>query len=118
MCGIAGKAYFNKNKQVHRQEIKLMTGSLAHRGPDDEGIFISCDKRVGLGSRRLAIIDLSMKGHQPMTYLNRYTITFNGEIYNFQEERQKLVKFGYKFDSSCDTEVILALYDNNLRFRT
>jgi asparagine synthase (glutamine-hydrolysing) len=110
MCGIAGIAYFNKNKEIRPQEIKLMTDKIAHRGPDDEGMFISKDRRVGLGSRRLAIIDLSQKGHQPMTYLNRYTITFNGEIYNFQEERQKLIKLGYKFHSQSDTEVILALY--------
>ncbi len=88
-----------------------MTKSIAHRGPDDEGVFISKDKRVGLGSRRLAIIDLSERGHQPMSYLNRYTITFNGEIYNFQSEREKLIKLGYKFNSDSDTEVILALYD-------
>jgi asparagine synthase (glutamine-hydrolysing) len=111
MCGIAGIAYFNKNKEVHREELKLMTVSIAHRGPDDEGIFISKNRLVGLGSRRLAVIDLSEKGHQPMTYLNRYTITFNGEIYNFQAERQKLVRLGYKFNSASDTEVILALYD-------
>src|SRR5258706_9767730 len=111
MCGIAGKVYFTKNKDVHPQEIKLMTTSIAHRGPDDEGIFISKDKKVGLGSRRLAIIDLSQRGHQPMTYLNRYTITFNGEIYNFQFEKEKLKKLGYQFNSDSDTEVILALYD-------
>lgn len=111
MCGIAGIAYFNKNKDVRYQNIKLMTDMIAHRGPDDEGIFISKDKKVGLGSRRLAIIDLSEKGHQPMSYLNRYTIAFNGEIYNFQEEKQKLIKLGYSFTSSSDTEVILALYD-------
>ncbi len=111
MCGIAGIAYFSKNREVHPREIELMTSKIAYRGPDDEGIFISKDKRVGLGSRRLAIIDLSKRGHQPMTYLGRYTITFNGEIYNFQEERQKLIELGYKFSSESDTEVILALYD-------
>jgi asparagine synthase (glutamine-hydrolysing) len=67
-------------------------------------------KNVGLANRRLAIIDLSSKGHQPMSYQNRYTITFNGEIYNFQEEKQKLVRLGYKFNSESDTEVVLALY--------
>ena len=87
-----------------------MAGEIIHRGPDDEGIFISKNRRVGLVSRRLAIIDLSQNGHQPMTYLNRYTITFNGEIYNFQDEKQKLVRLGYKFNSDSDTEVILALY--------
>ncbi len=110
MCGIAGKAYFNKNKEVRPHEIKLMTDKIAHRGPDDEGIFISKNKSVGLGSRRLAVIDLSANGHQPMTYLNRFVITFNGEIYNFQSEKNKLLKLGYKFKSSSDTEVILALY--------
>lgn len=110
MCGIAGKAYFKKGKEISLQEIKLMIKAIVHRGPDDEGIFVSKDRQVGLGSRRLSIIDLSEKGHQPMTYLNRYTIVFNGEIYNFRKERDKLTKLGCKFDSSTDTEVILALY--------
>ncbi|NMD00069.1 MAG: asparagine synthase (glutamine-hydrolyzing), partial [Bacteroidales bacterium] len=110
MCGIAGKIYFSKNKVVRPQEIRKMTAAIAHRGPDDEGIYISNDGRVGLGNRRLAIIDLSKNGHMPMTYLNRYTITYNGEVYNFQEQRRKLEKLGYKFTSSSDTEVILALY--------
>jgi len=109
MCGITGKAYFN-NKEVKKAEISSMVAKLIHRGPDDSGIYISKDKKVGLGSTRLAIIDLSKKGHQPMTYLNRYVITFNGEIYNFQEERAKLIKTGYQFSSDSDTEVILALY--------
>lgn len=116
MCGIAGKAYFNSknsvrlSENVHASAIKLMTDKIAHRGPDDEGLYISKDKSVGLGSRRLAIIDLSKNGHQPMTYNSRYTITFNGEIYNFQTEREKLIKKGYKFNSNSDTEVVLALY--------
>lgn len=109
MCAISGKAYFIKN-EVHSEEIARMVEKLSHRGPDDSGIFISKDKRVGLGNNRLAIIDLSEKGHQPMTYANRYTITYNGEVYNFQEERQRLEKSGYKFNSESDTEVILALY--------
>lgn len=112
MCGIAGKAYFISNKkEIRLSEIKLMTDKIAHRGPDDEGIYISKDKSIGLGSRRLAIIDLSKNGHQPMSYKDRYTITFNGEIYNFQTEREKLIKKGYLFNSNSDTEVILALYD-------
>ncbi len=111
MCGIAGKAYFKKEKEIRPQELKLMSEKIAHRGPDDQGIYISKHKRVGLVNRRLAIIDLSEKGHQPMFYLNRYVITFNGEIYNFQERRKMLEKMGYKFNSNSDTEVILALYD-------
>lgn len=110
MCGIAGKAYFTKNKAIYPREIKLMTGAIAHRGPDDEGVYISKNKRIGLGSRRLAIIDLSKKGHQPMRYLNRYVISYNGEVYNFQKEREKLIRLGYSFNSDSDTEVILALY--------
>jgi len=110
MCGIAGKAIFNKNGEIHPQELRLMSNSLDHRGPDDKGVFISKDKKVGLAHARLSIIDISKKGHQPMTYQNRYTITFNGEVYNFQKERERLEKFGYRFSSNSDTEVILALY--------
>lgn len=110
MCGIAGKAYFSKNKKVQPQELKLMSNAIAHRGPDDSGIYISNDQNVGLVNRRLAIIDLSARGHQPMAYWDRYTITFNGEIYNFQEEKDDLIKLGYTFRSGSDTEVILALY--------
>ena len=88
-----------------------MSDKIAHRGPDGQGIYISPDRKVGLVHRRLAIIDLTLAGHQPMGYKNRYWITFNGEIYNFQEERKKLEKCGYKFKSKSDTEVLLALYD-------
>lgn len=110
MCGIAGKAYFGRNREVHPSELKLMSDAIAHRGPDDEGIYISKNRNVGVASRRLAVIDLSKHGHQPMSYGNRYTITFNGEIYNFREEKQKLIKLGVSFKSESDTEVILALY--------
>jgi asparagine synthase (glutamine-hydrolysing) len=110
MCGISGKARFSSG-EVKPHEIKLMVKALEHRGPDDSGIFISKDKKVGLGNNRLAILDLSKNGHMPMTYLDRYVITFNGEIYNFEAERKKLVKLGYIFKSNSDTEVILALYD-------
>ena len=110
MCGIAGKVYFKKG-EVTSYALRKMTSVIAHRGPDDFGYFISRDQKVGFGHRRLSIIDLSSNGHQPMTYLNRYHITFNGEVYNFQEERVKLEKEGYVFKSTSDTEVILALYD-------
>ena len=88
-----------------------MTDKIAHRGPDDQGCYVSSNKRVGLGQRRLSIIDLSPLGHQPMSYLDRYFIVFNGEIYNFQTERDLLEKQGYHFKSKTDTEVIMALYD-------
>lgn len=91
MCAISGKIYFTK-REVTKTDISKMVHTLDHRGPNDSGIFISEDRKVGFGNNRLAIIDLSQNGHQPMTFQNRYTITFNGEIYNFQEEREKLSK--------------------------
>lgn len=90
-----------------------MNKLIAHRGPDDSGIYISPDNKVGLGHQRLSIIDLSPRGHQPMRYLDRYQIVFNGEIYNFKEQRKTLIKQGYHFTSDTDTEVILALYDRD-----
>jgi len=110
MCGIAGKISFN-DIPVEARDIKRMTDALAHRGPDDEGLYISPRQNLGLGHRRLSIIDLSRRGHQPMSYLDRYWIVYNGEIYNFLDERRSLEKEGYKFSSRTDTEVILALYD-------
>jgi len=110
MCGIAGKIYFNRSL-ISLQDIKQMTNAVAHRGPDDEGVYISPDKKAGLGHQRLSIIDLSPAGHQPMNYLSRYWIVYNGEIYNFQEKKDALTKEGYTFKSKTDTEVILALYD-------
>ncbi|HAT73389.1 MAG: Asparagine synthetase [Candidatus Moranbacteria bacterium GW2011_GWF2_36_839] len=110
MCGITGKIYF-ENDSVSEQDILAMNEKILHRGPDDGGVYISQDKKIGLGHRRLSIIDLSPLGHQPMNYLNRYWIVFNGEIYNFQEKREMLIKEGYTFKSKADTEVLLALYD-------
>ncbi|PJA86617.1 MAG: asparagine synthase (glutamine-hydrolyzing) [Candidatus Moranbacteria bacterium CG_4_9_14_3_um_filter_42_9] len=110
MCGITGKIYFNANT-VLEQDILVMNEKIQHRGPDDEGVYLSPDQKVSLGHRRLSIIDLSPLGHQPMNYLDRYWIVFNGEVYNFQEKRAMLEKDGYVFKSKSDTEVILALYD-------
>lgn len=111
MCGIAGKIFFGKGEIKHEDIVK-MAQAMVHRGPNDEGVFISDDKKVGLGHRRLSIIDLSSAGHQPMLFANRYSIVFNGEIYNFQEKKQELEKKGYQFHSKTDTEVIMALYDH------
>ncbi len=110
MCGIAGKISLT-DKSVSAEAVETMCDAIRHRGPDDSGVYLSPDKKVGLGQRRLAIIDLSPLGRQPMRYLDRYEITFNGEIYNFQEQRALLEKDGYAFRSHSDTEVILALYD-------
>jgi asparagine synthase (glutamine-hydrolysing) len=107
MCGIAGIVKFDNNS-VCSDEIKLMADALYHRGPDDSGIFI--DNNFGMGFRRLSIIDIN-NGHQPMTCMdNNYTITFNGEIYNYKELRSNLVERGYRFSSNSDTEVLLNSY--------
>jgi len=110
MCGITGKIYFNDNP-VTKQAVLAMNAKILHRGPDDGGVYLSPDQKVGLGHRRLSIIDLSPLGHQPMRYMDRYEIVFNGEVYNFQEKRDFLEKEGYTFESHSDTEVLMALYD-------
>jgi len=108
MCGIVGIFNFNQQPVAHSQ-IKAMTDSLIHRGPDGEGQYI--DRNIGLGHRRLAIIDLSAAGHQPMQIRDgRFTITYNGEVYNFKEIRVQLESLGYQFHSNTDTEVILYAY--------
>lgn len=110
MCGIAGIVSFTQS--VNHETLKSMTDSIAHRGPDGQGHWISEDGRTGFGHRRLSIIDLSAGGAQPMTDVSgRYTITFNGEIYNYIELKNILQSKGYKFQTGSDTEVLLAMYD-------
>lgn len=108
MCGITG--VFNLNGEpVSPVILRRMTDALAHRGPDGEGFYI--DSFVGLGHRRLAIIDLSPAGHQPMaTQDGQFVLSYNGEIYNFQELRVLLQARGYQFRSRSDTEVLLYAY--------
>jgi len=109
MCGIAGIVKFNDT--VSESEIIKMTDAIAHRGPDGEGKWISKNQNVGLGHRRLAIIDLSNTASQPMhSPCGNYTIVFNGEIYNYIELKEKLVKQGEIFYTDSDTEVLLRLY--------
>lgn len=110
MCGIAGIIHIDHG-QVSAARVKKMTDTLAHRGPDGERQWISADGCTGLGHRRLSIIDLSEQASQPMHYAGRYTIIFNGEIYNYIELKEMLTKKGYAFATSSDTEVIMALYD-------
>ncbi len=111
MCGIAGIIKLNTNDENLEAKIEKMQTALKHRGIDDAGIYISTDKQAALAHTRLSILDLSSAGHQPMsTSDNRYHITFNGEIYNFQELRQNLISQGENFHSQTDTEVILKLY--------
>jgi asparagine synthase (glutamine-hydrolysing) len=108
MCGIAG--IFNLNGEpVSPVTLRKMTDAIAHRGPDGEGFYI--DSFLGLGHRRLAIIDLSPAGHQPMMSSDgQYITSYNGEIYNFQELRAELQARGYHFRSRSDTEVLLYSY--------
>lgn len=109
MCGISGIFNINGSK-VCREELISMTRELKHRGPNGEGIYV--DNNIGLGHRRLSIIDLSDAAKQPMSYLNnRYWITYNGEIYNFIEIKKELEAYGYSFRTRSDTEVLLASYD-------
>jgi len=108
MCGICGVVNYSGGS--HSPEIlKRMTDSIAHRGPDGEGVFI--DGPVALGHRRLAILDLSPAGAQPMqTGDGRYILTYNGEIYNFRELRTELEAAGHAFRSTSDSEVLLKAY--------
>jgi asparagine synthase (glutamine-hydrolysing) len=104
MCGITGIFNFNKQPIAH-QTIKAMSDSIAHRGPDGEGIFI--DEYVALGHRRLAILDTSSKGAQPMASHNGdWVIVFNGCVYNFKSLKLELQSKGHEFFSTSDTEVI------------
>jgi len=128
MCGICGEIDFNKGVKIG--PIQRMCKLLTHRGPDDEGMVFIKDSHylemkkpfelpsgqdgfeVGLGHRRLSIIDLSAAGHQPMCNENgKIWIVFNGEIYNFQEARETFEKNGHSFKSKSDTEVILHAYE-------
>lgn len=112
MCGIAGIISKDSSK-VNESLLRLMTDQIAHRGPDGEGQWVSSNKQVGLGHRRLSIIDLSHEADQPMHYMNRYSIVFNGEIYNYIELRETLCQQGYSFNTQSDTEVLMALYDRD-----
>jgi asparagine synthase (glutamine-hydrolysing) len=105
MCGITGLIHLNE-EPVSPAVLQRMTDAVAHRGPDGEGHWI--EGHVGIGHRRLAIIDLSPAGHQPMVSPDhRYVLTYNGEIYNFWELKAELEAQGYWFRSRCDSEVVL-----------
>ncbi|MGH9708700.1 MAG: asparagine synthase (glutamine-hydrolyzing), partial [Candidatus Acidiferrales bacterium] len=109
MCGIAGIVGKDASAEVALAEVRRMCDQIVHRGPDDEGTFVQ--GRVGLGMRRLSIIDLST-GHQPIHNEDQSVwIVFNGEIYNFQELRPELEKRGHRFYTHTDTEAIVHLYE-------
>ena len=108
MCGICGQFNFESGQPVEPQTVRAMTASIAHRGPDDEGYYFSGS--LGLGFRRLSIIDLA-GGHQPMSDADGTVwVVFNGEIYNFQELRAELTSLGHVFRTRSDTEVIVHGY--------
>jgi len=109
MCGIIGIA--SSRSKVEKRILQNGLDKIAHRGPDASGIWISEDERVGLGHRRLSVIDLSHNGSQPMFFpKENQTIVFNGEIYNFIELRKTLQSKGYEFKTNTDTEVLLKSY--------
>jgi len=109
MCGITGIVSTNTTLVSH-QRIQKGTSCLTHRGPEAEGYYINSEGTVALGHRRLSIIDPSTSAAQPMPYLNRYHIIYNGELYNYIELREALKNQGYSFNSESDTEVIVASF--------
>src|SRR5919197_431051 len=109
MCGIGGVLYRDRERAVRREVLERMCRSILHRGPDDEGIFV--DRNVGLGMRRLNVIDL-VTGHQPISNEDGHIwIVFNGEIYNYRDLREELEKKGHRFATNTDTETIVHAYE-------
>ena len=110
MCGICGIISFNED--LSESKLVSMRDTMVHRGPDGAGVYLSQNKKVGLGHRRLKIIDLSEKAKQPMPNEDETIwITFNGEIYNYGHLREELISKGHFFRSESDTEVIVHLYE-------
>ncbi|MCP4151551.1 MAG: asparagine synthetase B, partial [bacterium] len=109
MCGIAGIYHWQSRRDVDKKVLKRMVDSLVHRGPDEDGYYIR--KNVGMGMRRLSIIDLST-GTQPIfNETKEISVVFNGELYNYVELREQLIKKGHRFYTTSDTEVIVHLYE-------
>lgn len=112
MCGLTGIFHFQNASAVDESALCRMRDTLVHRGPDDSGVYISKNQKLGFGFRRLSIIDLSPAGHQPMTNEDgSLWVMLNGEIYNFSELRRDLEKKGHPFKSKSDTETILHHYE-------
>jgi asparagine synthase (glutamine-hydrolysing) len=117
MCGIAGIIQFRSgppNEQGREEllfRLKKMSYAIRHRGPDGENYWVAQDQSAGFAHRRLSILDLSPAAAQPMHLQQRFTIVFNGEIYNHVELREELIKKGYSFSTRSDTEILLAAFD-------
>lgn len=110
MCGISGVVYFN-DIAISHDIISSFNNQLKHRGPDGSDVWIDRELNLGLGHRRLSILDLSDNASQPMSFANeRYWMVFNGEIFNFIELKEKLILLGHSFRTESDSEVILAAY--------
>ncbi|MFE1746598.1 asparagine synthase (glutamine-hydrolyzing) [Coleofasciculus sp. H7-2] len=113
MCGITGFWDISRQKSALEMQAiaQKMSNTLLHRGPDDAGVWVDASSGIAFGHRRLAIVDLSPEGHQPMLSANgRYVIVFNGEIYNFLDLRRELERLGHRFRGGSDTEVMLAAF--------
>jgi asparagine synthase (glutamine-hydrolysing) len=107
MCGICGW-FVPEGQRRDREQLSAMANAIAHRGPDDRGVFLDEGRGIALGHNRLSIIDLSEAGHQPMiSEGGRTVLTYNGEIYNFKELRRELASLGHSFISKTDSEVVL-----------
>ncbi|MDR2345259.1 MAG: asparagine synthase (glutamine-hydrolyzing) [Planctomycetaceae bacterium] len=112
MCGICGAVWSKSGNPIDLPALDTMTDILTHRGPDARGTYYDLEQGIALGHRRLAILDLTQSGHQPMSNRNETVhIVFNGEIYNFEILRRDLISIGYNFKSESDTEVIVYLYE-------
>ena len=109
MCGIVGIR--KRSGGIDEALLRVMRDSFIYRGPDDAGLWIDQDSSIGLGHRRLSILDTSALGHQPMIDQQSYNvIAFNGEVFNYIEIKRELEKQGYSFTTGTDTEVILSAY--------
>jgi len=112
MCGFAGVLTTRARDVALGRSVCRMIEPLAHRGPDDRGVWADDDAGIALGFRRLAILDLSPQGHQPMwSPSKRFIAVFNGEVYNFEDLRSELEGLGFRFRGRSDTEVVLTAFD-------
>src|SRR3954468_8394975 len=111
MCGISGIVNFKATNSINRRVLERMTSAQAHRGPDDHGYFV--DGNVGMGHRRLSIIDLSGGGQPIYNEDESVAIVFNGEVYNYEELTEELSAQGHRFKTKSDTEAIVHSYEQH-----